>query len=515
MNFIDSDGSGGISRGEFLEWIESGFTKEAKQLKKFAQQGKTETLLVDFLIGVIGHTHGWMGSFQTLFRGNEDGLTENKLWSTLQNGMTKARMFSNDNDSTAGVPPLYSILTLSTSNNDSPPLIQPQDACDFLVHMALHSTYRAHTVTSEQKQLYRTLLATVETGMFEKRTSAKTVTSNPLVVLACSAMFSTYDTSGDDVLDTAELRRMLNAVCADQKTGAPPERAAAQELLQVLDVDNDGMISREEFINAVLAMMHKEEKGGGGAAAAAEDGPTLSSQLEIGVVNLARQLERRRTMLHRLHKKYAKKDTIQLNQDGMFRLLRHCQRKQKIENKEANNAATMDGGEKRILFAKVTEAAVEAVMSVYQAAAKAAATSSASVVEVDNADNADTVGTENADKTPVELLLAPPTFSGPILLSSCMHPAQLDQQRMVSKNMNLVLDMYDLINSEVGRMVMEGDMKREKKRNAGRVSALQVQHDNSIVNELLSEDDSSSDDEGGGGSSFSKGSGGGTVDFGW
>ena len=92
-------------------------------------------------------------------------------------------------------------------------------------------------------------------------------------------------------------------------------------------------------------------------------------------------------------------------------------------------------------------------MSVYQAATKGASTSTATVVG----------SNESSSTTNDEFTLAPTTFSGPILLSSCMHPAQINKQRLLSKNMNLVIDMYELINSEVGRMAIEGNIKREKK----------------------------------------------------
>jgi len=513
MDFIDTDGSGGISRGEFLEWIESGFGKKASQLKKFGKQGHTESLLVDFLIGVITHVHGWLSSFQNLFRGNEDGITDSKLFGVLQQGMSTTGSFGNNNS--VKTPPLKSILTFQNSSDS---LIQPQDAIDFIAHMALHSKYRPHTVTQQQKQIYRTLLATIEAGMFEKKNSAKTVSSNPLVVLACSAMFSTYDTSGDDVLDAAELRRMLNAICVDAATGEPPSREESQELLQLLDVDNDGMLSREEFINAVLSMMHKEDNG------VQHGKPVLSGKLEISVVNLARQLERRRTMLHRLHKKYAKKNNAEknnagttgnansgavlINQDGVFRLLRHCQRKLKVELQHKN-----DGQDKQNVaaLAKVTDVAVEAVMGVYQAATKATSASAATAV-----------GDESTGSTVVpahELVLAPATFSGPILLSSCMHPAQINKQRGMSKSMNLVLDMYELINSEVGRMVVEGNLKREKKRNDRRAGIQQQQNGGRGAegggSSEEDSDDSDSDDDAGFGLSGGGGAARGKVDFGW
>ena len=220
MQFIDSDGSGGLDRGEFLEWLEGGMQKKSSDLEKFGRSGPTQALLVDFLQGVIAHTHAWMNSFHTLFKGDEDGATDAKLWFTLQKGMTNARMFSSgaganngssSNNSHIGqVPPLKSIILMTTNttnnasqntNNNTNGLIQPQETLDFLVHMALHSSYRPQAVTSQQKQIYRTILSTIESGMFDKKASVKTVVSNPLVVLACSAMFSTYDTSGDDVLD--------------------------------------------------------------------------------------------------------------------------------------------------------------------------------------------------------------------------------------------------------------------------------------------------------------------------
>jgi Ca2+-binding EF-hand superfamily protein len=497
MEFIDSDGSGGISRGEFLEWIESGFTKKASQLKKFARKGHIESLLVDFLVGVIGHTHNWITSFQSLFRGNEDGVTESNLWITLQRNMTRAQSYKN---SATGdnAPPLKSILTLSSKKSNS--LIVPQDACDFIVHMSLHSKYRPHTVTLKQKEVYQTILATIEAGMTEKKTSAKTVASNPLIVLACSAMFSTYDTSGDDVLDGAEIKRLLNSICSDTANGEPPQRDEIQELTQLLDVDNDGMLSREEFINAVLSMMQKEDQG------IVLGRPKLAGKLEIGVVNLARQLERRRIMLHRLHKKYAKKETATLNQDGLFRLLRHCQKKQKIELRD-RNAESGDNIKSNI--AKVTDVAVEAVMSVFQAASKTAVTVSS---------------TQDGTSNKNEITLAPTIFSGPILLSSCMHPAQINKQRMLSKNMNLVLDMYELINTEVGRMVREGDVRRIKKRNASNMNRTNDSkgvkkndndYDDDDDDDDEDNDDDSDDDDFGGGEFGYRNGGNEKVDFGW
>jgi hypothetical protein len=175
MDFIDTDGSGGISRGEFLEWIESGFGKKASQLKKFGKQGHTESLLVDFLIGVITHVHGWLSSFQNLFRGNEDGITDSKLFGVLQQGMSTTGSFGNNNS--VKTPPLKSILTFQNSSDS---LIQPQDAIDFIAHMALHSKYRPHTVTQQQKQIYRTLLATIEAGMFEKKKQCKNRQFQPI-----------------------------------------------------------------------------------------------------------------------------------------------------------------------------------------------------------------------------------------------------------------------------------------------------------------------------------------------
>jgi len=50
-------------------------------------------------------------------------------------------------------------------------------------------------------------------------------------------------------LTGAELRRMLVSVC--EGPNGPPGREETQDLLKLLDVDGDGMCSREEFINAV------------------------------------------------------------------------------------------------------------------------------------------------------------------------------------------------------------------------------------------------------------------------
>ena len=85
----------------------------------------------------------------------------------------------------------------------------------------------------------------------------------------------------------------------------------------------------------------------------------LAAKLEIGVVGLARQLERRRTMLHRLHKKYAYNQLM--NRDGLSRLLRHCQRKQKIEQQEKSSSVDRN-------FGKVTDVAVDSVLNCYKAA---------------------------------------------------------------------------------------------------------------------------------------------------
>jgi len=51
------------------------------------------------------------------------------------------------------------------------------------------------------------------------------------------------------ILTGAELRRMLVSVC--EGPNGPPGREETQDLLKLLDVDGDGMCSREEFINAV------------------------------------------------------------------------------------------------------------------------------------------------------------------------------------------------------------------------------------------------------------------------
>ena len=486
MRFIDSDGSQALDRGEFLEWLEGGMQKKGTDLEKFGAQGRTESLLVDFLQGVIAHTHAWMGSFHAMFKGDEDdGITDAKLWSTLQKGMTNARMFASGGGSgsvsTGEVPPLKSIL-LMTSAGATAGLIQPQHAVDFLVHMALHSGYRPLSVTPQYKQIYRTMLSTIESGMFDKKTSAKTVISNPLVVLACSAMFSTYDTSGDDVLDGAELRRMLVSICED--TNGPPGRDETQELLKLLDVDGDGMCSREEFINAVLSIMSSETTA------------PLAAKLEIGVVDLARQLERRRTMLHRLHKKYSYNQ--QINRDGLSRLLRHCQRKQRIIQQEG-------GGDSKTgnrSFAKVTEVSVDAVLNCYEAASNVAGNQT---------------GTTDDD---AEFILSSPGFSGPILLSSCLHPTQIKEQRLQNREMSIVLDMYELINAEVGRMVIEGDVKRERKRNAVRTQK-PTQAKQSAMNSDTSSDEDDNDNRSfsGGGQrshrSNSNNNNNGAVDFGW
>ena len=504
MRFIDSDGSDALDRGEFLEWLESGMTKTTSDLKKFASQGSTQSLLVDFLQGVIAHAQAWIGSFETIFKNGEDGLTDAKLWSKLKKGMNNASMFtlqgegsgssggSGGSGGSGRPPPLKSILLMSPTagSSESLGLIRRQETLDFLVHMALHSSYRPHTVTQQQKQIYRFLLSTVEAGIQDTKSSVKTVISNPLVILACSAMFSTYDTSGDDVLDGAELRRMLVSVCENQNGGAPG-RGETEELMQLLDTSGDGMISRDEFITAVLNIM----SGGEGESSTVK----LATKLELGVVNLARQLERRRTMLHRLHKKYSYNS--QLNRDGLSRLLRHCQRKQKIEQSEGS------GSNDNQTFAKVTDAAVDSLMNCYQVATSKTGGG----------------GGEGGDGE-YEFVMSSAGFSGPILLSSCMHPAQIQEQRIQSRAMSVVLDMYELMNAEVGRMVQDADVKRARKRNAvrapkgaagagGATAGANIEEENS--------DTSSDDDGGGGGGRYDDGGGGGgggsngKVDFGW
>ena len=522
MRFIDSDGSDALDRGEFLEWLESGMTKTTSDLKKFASQGSTQSLLVDFLQGVIAHAHAWIGSFETIFKNGEDGLTDAKLWSKLKKGMNNASMFTQQGAGSGGSggsggnggsgnsggsgqpPPLKSILLMSPTagSSESLGLIRRQETLDFLVHMALHSSYRPHTVTQQQKQIYRFLLSTVEAGIQETKSSVKTVISNPLVILACSAMFSTYDTSGDDVLDGAELRRMLVSVCENQNGGAPG-RGETEELMQLLDTSGDGMISRDEFITAVLNIMSE----GGGESSTVK----LATKLELGVVNLARQLERRRTMLHRLHKKYSYNN--QLNRDGLSRLLRHCQRKQKIEQSEGS------GSNDNQTFAKVTDAAVDSLMNCYQVA------------------TSKTGGGGEGGDGEYEFVMSSAGFSGPILLSSCMHPAQIQEQRIQSRAMSVVLDMYELMNAEVGRMVQDADMKRDRKRNAVRVpkgtataggataGGAGVSSSGTGANIVEENSDTSSDDDeegGGGGGRYDDGGGGGgggssnsKVDFGW
>ena len=85
-----------------------------------------------------------------------------------------------------------------------------------------------------------------------------------------------------------------------------------------------------------------------------------------------------------------------------------------------------------------------------------------------------------------------------------MHPAQIKEQRLQHRDMSIVLDMYELMNAEVGRMVIEGDAKRTKKRNAVRTQNKKEKNQN-LHSDTSSEEDDDEDDRGGGGG----------VDFGW
>ena len=451
MRFIDSDGSQALDRGEFLEWIESGMGKPSESLDKFGAQGRTETLLVEFLRGVITQTQAWAGALNEIFA-REDALAPDELWALLERrGRSKANSFSKGGGRRGPTPPLLeAMVATSAADGEREGMevagkIQRQHVVDFMVHMSLHSNYRPHAVSRLQRDVYRMLVSAVEASLLKTKSQMGNVADSPLVVLACSAMFSTYDESGDDVLDEPELRRLLSTVCADQSTGAPPSRGDIANLMRALDVDGDGMLSRDEFVQAVLRMVSNSSGGdNNNNNASAEPPPALAVPLEIAVVGLARQLERRRTTLHRLHKRYSVKGSNPpvVDPDGISRLLRHCQRKQRVERQ--GNPTASDGP-----LVKVTESAVAAVVA---AVGNALASAGAAVQR--DADGG--------------ILVPGPVFSGPLLMTSCMHPRQLQAQRLESRQMGLVLDMYGMINDEVGRMVQEGEERRAQRRDGKR-----------------------------------------------
>ena len=456
MRFIDEDGSGSLDRGEFLEWIESGMEKPASSLDKFAAQGKTEALLVNFLRGIITYVNVWTASFEKVFASADGGAwSKYKLWGMMESCESNTSSFSSD---TCPIELLCDAL-LVTSDYKKRGLIHRDHALDFLVHVSLHGAYRKETVTRMQRRCYKMLLAIVEANVRSSRAQAKSVVSNPLIVLAASAMFSTYDSSGDDVLDSAELRRLLTSVCTDEYTGQAPSRESTQDIMAVFDVDGDGMLSREEFIQVVLQFVNTDQN-----SRDADPPPALAVPLEIAVVKLAQQLQTRRKMLHRLHKKYAKDSSANgteslLGWDGMSRLLRHCQRKQR----DSTSGKPY----------RVTNSAVNAVMECIE---KAAAASGAVLPKS---------ATNNG------VLLNASAFSSPILLASCSHPAQLQQQQSASREAGLALNMYSLVNNEVGRMLKQGSKKKRRKRGRSRSSSGDTENGSSSP---LSSDDNFGDD---------------------
>ena len=438
MRFIDEDGSGSLDRGEFLEWIESGMNKPAASLEKFAAQGKTEALLVDFLKGIIAYVRLWIASFEEVFA-SADGAawSKYKIWGMMESCDANNSLFSS---SSSPVDLLCEAL-LVTEDYKKRGLIHRDHALDFLVHVSLHGAYRKETVTRMQRRCYKMLLAIIDANVRSARSQARNVVGNPLIVLAASAMFSTYDSSGDDVLDSAELRRLLTSVCTDEYTGELPSRQSTQEMMNVFDADGDGMLSREEFIQVALQLVNTDR-----SARNNDPPPALAVPLEIAVVKLAQQLQTRRNMLHRLHKKYAKEVSANgieglLGWDGLSRLLRHCQRKQR----DSTSGKPF----------KVTNSAVNAVM---QCIEKAAAASGAALPK-----SAKTNG----------VLLSAIVFSGPLLLASCSHPAQLQQQQKASREVGMALNMYTLVNNEVGRLLKQ-EVEKEAQESEVAVEAVAV-----------------------------------------
>ena len=475
MRFIDEDGSGSLDRGEFLEWIESGMDKPATALDKFAAQGKTEALLVRFLQGVVAYVRIWIASFEEIFA-SADGKAwpKYKFWGMMESCEAAAGSFSNSSvSSSASAVELLCDALCATGEHKKRGLVHRDNVLDFIVHVSLHGAYRKDTITQLQRRCYKMLLSLVNANMRSAKSQARNVVSNPLVVLAASAMFSTYDSSGDDVLDNAELRRLLTSVCVDSYTGEPPTRESTQELMNVLDVDGDGMLSREEFIQVVLQLVNTDPR-----VRKSEPPPALAVPLEIAVVNLAQQLQGRRRMLHRLYKKYAYETAADgteglLGWDGMSRLLRHCQRKQRNNSNSSGKPI------------KVTNSAVNAVM---QCIAKAAAASGATLPR-------------SAEKDSV--LLPSAAFSGPLLLASCSHPAQLQKQQQASREAGMALNMYSLVNDEVGRMSKEGSKKKRRNRGRSRSDSGGTD-DNTSASPVDSDNDSGDEVRGGS-----------AVDFGW
>jgi Ca2+-binding EF-hand superfamily protein len=474
MRFIDEDGSGSLDRGEFIEWIESGMGKGKGALEKFAAQGETEALLVRFLRGVVAHVRAWAAAFEEVFA-SADGRAwpKYKFWGMMESREVGAGSFSNASaSSSAAAAELLCDALCATGEYKKRGLVHRDDVLDFIVHVSLHGAYRKQTITQLQRRCYNMLLAVVNANVRSATSQARNVVGNPLIVLAASAMFSTYDSSGDDVLDSAELRRLLTSVCADEYTGEPPTRESTQELMNVLDVDGDGMLSREEFIQVVLQLVNADR-----SVQKSEPPPALAVPLEIAVVNLAQQLQGRRAMLHRLHKKYAKETAangaggLLLGWEGMSRLLRHCQKKQRNNSGSSGKPV------------KVTNSAVNAVM---QCIEKAAAASGATLPR-------------SAEKDAV--LLPAAAFSGPLLLASCSHPAQLQQQQQGSREAGMALTMYSLVNDEVGRMSKEGSKKKPRNRARSR-------SDSGATESPLDSDD----DDDGFGEEIREGN---AVDFGW
>ena len=143
--------------------------------------------------------------------------------------------------------------------------------------------------------------------------------------------------------------------------------------------------------------------------------------------------------------------------------------------------------DRKFKFAKVTDAAVDSLMNCYQVATNK------------------TGGGGDGGNGNFEFVMTPAGFSGPILLSSCMHPTQIQEQRLQSRDMSVVLDMYEIMNAEIGRMVRDADAKRDRKRNATNVAASK----SADVEDSSGSSSDDDDDDGGGGG------GNGKVDFGW
>lgn len=468
MKFIDEDGSGSIDRGEFLEWIESGINKPEAALDKFAAQGKTEALLVKFLRGVAAHVRGWVSSFEEIFASADGGaLPELKIWDMME----ACEEHSNSFSSQASLPssssrPAVCEAMCAADEYRNRGVVHRDNTIDFLVHVSLHGAYRKDTITKLQRRCYRMLISLVESNLRSAKSQARNVAGNPLIVLAASAMFSSFDASGDDVLDVAEIRRLLTSVCAKSSQGKPPSRESIQELMKIVDVDGDGMLSREEFVQTVLQILNG-------------DGRIRTSKKSLAVrllcdavVKLAKELLERRNKLHKLHNRYAKQNPQGreplIDFKGMSRLLRHCQRKQ-LDNESEQKPV------------KVTNSAVKAFIRSIESAAQASGAS----LPRDTDNNG--------------VLVRAEAFSGPLLISSCTHPLQLQKQQLESREANLSLAMHSLVNEEVNRMLKdEKSGPRNRKRARSR--------SNSTTNDDDSSNSGSGDDE------IREGE---TVDFGW